>query len=134
MKKRYEVAGMMEWHPMFRAGRTRIQVSFTGGHLCGGACTAASCEVADEVVQKVIENSQAFRSGRIRLAHTWEEDIKERVATAPSLSEMQFESLDLAADFLQFQKGVSLDRLSNEKAIMNEARNVGISLKIAPNS
>lgn len=57
----------MEWHPVFRAGRTRIQVPFTGGHLCGGACTPASYETSDPVVQMVIERSAAFRQGRIRL-------------------------------------------------------------------
>ena len=67
IKKRYEVRGMMEWHPVFRAGRTRLQVSFTGGHLCGGACTPAAYETSDSVVQAVIEASAAFRSGRINV-------------------------------------------------------------------
>lgn len=68
MKKRYEVRGMMEWHPVFNVGRTRIAVSFTGGHLCGGGTTPAVFETDNPVVQAVIENSDAFRSNRIRLA------------------------------------------------------------------
>lgn len=68
MKKRYEVRGMMEWHTVFAAGRSRIRVSFIGGHLCGGGSTPAVYETSDPVVQKVIERSGAFRSGRIRLA------------------------------------------------------------------
>lgn len=63
--KRYEVRGMMEWHPEFRVGRSRLTVPFTGGHLCGGACTPASFETADPVVQIVIEQSAYFRSGMI---------------------------------------------------------------------
>lgn len=68
MKKRYVVAGMMEWYPIFKVGRMRLQLSFTGGHLCGGASTAASYETSDPVVQKVIESSAEFRNGRIKLA------------------------------------------------------------------
>ncbi|MBO5445672.1 MAG: hypothetical protein J5995_10085 [Muribaculaceae bacterium] len=68
MKKRYEVSGMMEWHPVFCIGRTRMRVSFTGGHLCGGGTTPASYETDDPVVQAVIEGSAEFRRKRIRLA------------------------------------------------------------------
>lgn len=70
-KKRYEVRGMMEWHPVFVAGKARVQVSFTGGYLGDGCSTPARFETADEVVQRVIENSDAFRKGRIRLAAAW---------------------------------------------------------------
>ena len=70
MKKRYEVKGMMEWHPVFKVGRGSLHVSFTGGHLCGGARTSASFETSDPVVQKVIEGSEPFRSKRIRLVYT----------------------------------------------------------------
>lgn len=66
-KKRYDVRGMMEWHPVFSAGRSRLQVSFTGGHLCGGASTPASFETEDPVVQAIIEGSKAFKTGRITI-------------------------------------------------------------------
>lgn len=67
MRKRYEVTGMMEWHPVFNVGRTRLRVSFTGGHLCGGGTTPAVFETSDPVVQAVIEGSAAFRGNKIRL-------------------------------------------------------------------
>ena len=70
MKKRYEVKGMMEWHPVFKIGRGTLQVSFTGGYLCGGARTSASFETSDPVVQKVIECSKPYRSQKIRLVYT----------------------------------------------------------------
>lgn len=68
MRKRYEVDGMMEWHTVFRVGRTSLSVSFTGGHLCGGGTTPAAFETSDPVVQTVIENSESFRNRKIRLA------------------------------------------------------------------
>lgn len=42
-------------------------MSFTGGHLCGGACTPASFETEDPVVQAIIEGSKAFKTGRITI-------------------------------------------------------------------
>lgn len=62
----------MEWHPVFKAGRSRLQVSFTGGHLCGGACTPASFETEDPVVQAIIEGSKAFNTGRITIGMVME--------------------------------------------------------------
>ena len=79
MKKRYDVRGMMEWHPEFRVGRTRLQVSFTGGHLCGGACTPASFETSDAVVQKVIEDSAAYRSGLISIGMVMDDGHPDRI-------------------------------------------------------
>lgn len=70
MRKRYEVRGMMEWHPLFEAGRARLHVAFTGGHLGDGCSVPAAFETGDPVVQRVIESSKEFRSGRIRLART----------------------------------------------------------------
>lgn len=82
--KRYEVRGMMEWHPMFAAGKARIQVSFTGGHLGEGCVTPARYETSDPVVQKVIENSSAFKSGRIRLAFAKTEKVSSVAAPRPT--------------------------------------------------
>ena len=67
MTKTYEIPGMKECHPEFRAGRGRIRVPFTGGQLCVGGSTAASFSTSDPVLQKVIEASPQFHSGKIRL-------------------------------------------------------------------
>ena len=147
-KKRYEVRGMMEWHPVFRAGLTRVQVSFTGGHLCGGASTAASFETSDPVVQLLIERSEAFRSGRITLrscsssgllpASTAPEGPRavsvapRREGDIPSPHEtvMEFEDLDKASDFLQRYKGIRIDDIVTRDQCVAEARRFGIDLKI----
>lgn len=151
MRKKYEVKGMMEWHPVFKVGRSRMQVSFTGGHLCGGGVTPASFETADAVVQSVIERSEAFRSGRIRLGLTLDEDPapapkpqpqKQRVpapaaqataaATAPdtSLTTETFETLDEAADFLHFNRGLPVARLMDEESCVREGAALGLRIVI----
>ena len=118
---------MMEWHPVFRVGRSRVQVSFTGGHLCGGGVTPASFETSDPVVQKVIEDSAAFRSGRIKVIAGCERRGSTR--NPPEVS-MEFDDLDKAADFLQHKKGIPLDRVITLDQCVAEAKLIGIELKI----
>ena len=135
----------MEWHPVFRAGRTRLQVSFTGGHLCGGACTAAAYETSDPVVQAVIETSEAFRSGRITLAAGCI-GAAAVIMAAPNgrmnslrdgkggsqepATVMEFGDLDSASDFLQGRKGIPVDRVLSREQCEAEARDLGIRLII----
>lgn len=142
----------MEWHPEFRVGRTRLQVSFTGGHLCGGAITPASYETADPVVQKVIETSMAFRNGRIRAVCGYgatqsidppaEDVVMHDAVPISSVMEataskagstctvMEFEDIDEAADFLQDRKGIPIDRVLTREQCMAEASQLGIDMKI----
>lgn len=124
---------MMEWHPEFRIGRTRLQVSFTGGHLCGGACTPASFETSDPVVQKVIEGSAAFRNGRISIGKVMEDGQPDRRSERPraqDLKVMEFDSMDAASDFLQKEKGVLIDSVLTPDQCVSEARGLGIELVI----
>ena len=147
-RKRYDVSGMMEWHPEFKVGMTHVRVSFTGGHLCGGGRTPASFETDDPVVQAVIEGTEAFRTGRIRVGmefalpvkflykDAWR--VKSRVigmdclgAACPEESRCVFEyrTIDDISDFLQFQKGVSLERLHTEASIFEQAKLLGLELR-----
>ena len=131
----------MEWHPEFRVGRGRIQVSFTGGHLCGGASTPASYATSDPVVQKVIEGSSAFRQGRIRLVmeegHAGRRPVLSvAVPSEPSCGSapdkgcvFEYGNIDDISDFLQFGKGVPLERLSSVEECFREAERLGVVLK-----
>lgn len=117
----------MEWHPEFRVGRGRLKVSFTGGHLCGGASTPAAYVTSDPVVQKVIESSAAFRQGRIRLV--MEGGHPDRRPVGPTDCVFEYRNLDDLSDFLQFKKGVPLERLSSEEQCFMEAEKLGVVLK-----
>lgn len=157
MIKRYEVSGMMEWHPVFNIGRTRMRVSFTGGHLCGGGTTPAAYETADPVVQAVIENSAAFRSKRIRLAcsrpaprdnstaasaamplphHATVVLSATHSATAPKKEQvkvfetMEFESLEDVSDYLHFKRQIPTSRLIDLESCKHEAQKIGIEIKL----
>ncbi len=136
-RKTYEVKGMMEWHPVFTVGRTRIQIPFTGGHLGEGSVTAATFETTDPAVQTVIERSEAFRSGRIRLRHTvgaqeFGPDSHKAISVMKpqGLIDMEFDSIGMASDFLQYDKGVPVERLMDEASCRAEARRLGFEIRI----
>ena len=133
-RKRYDVRGMMEWHPVFRIGRTRMKVSFTGGHLCGGGCTPASFETADPVVQAVIEGSEAFRAGRIVIgSQSGVDDDRSRSREKPVRrgDDCVFEYSDIEeiCDFLHFNKGIPLERFDSEESIFEEAARLGVTVR-----
>lgn len=153
MRKKYEVAGMMEWHPIFMAGKTRIQVSFRGGNLCGGASTAASYETSDPVVQAVIEHSDAFRNGRIKLGRSWKDCCSKtprssndkKTPQSPSVDKsspvvqdkpevpkktfrLEYHDIGEVTDLLHYKKGVPVERLFDEESCRKEAAILGIEI------
>lgn len=63
--KTYAVYGLIEFHCSVNAGVLRIPVEFTGGHVSAYGVTPAEFSTADPVLQRAIESSPHFRSGRI---------------------------------------------------------------------
>lgn len=145
----------MEWHPVFKVGRARISVSFTGGHLGDGCVTPAKFETSDRVVHAVIEKSAAFRSGMIRLASVVKEasdDVEKPVVSAVSHTAasaprtvvaartsdsnlfgeetMTFGSWDEAAHYLHKEKGIPMSRLIEPEECEREAGKFGITIQI----
>lgn len=131
MKKKYEVPGMMEWHPEFRIGRTKVQIPFTGGHTCGGASTSACYETSDPVVQAIIEGSAPYRGGRIRLKGQSKEKEHNSSCKKGAGNACVFEYTDIedVYDFLQREKGIPLDLLCSSDSCFKEAKKLGITLK-----
>lgn len=150
-KKRYEVKGMMEWHPVFAVGRARLQVSFTGGYLGDGCSTPAAYETGDPVIQHVIEHSDAFRKGRIRLAWSRgrtapspaKKEKADKVAdvaapVAASLFEADagcgeekvFDNEDEAIDYVQEKTGVGRSHIMTAAECCRVARQYGINIRI----
>lgn len=70
MKKIYGVYGLVEWHVNIPAGRMLIPVEFTGGKFSSYGVTPAEYATADPVVQRAVERSRHFASGRIALLRT----------------------------------------------------------------
>lgn len=67
MNKTYGVRGLTEWTALLPAGKARLAVTFTGGTASGYGESPALFSTDSPAVQKVIEESGYFRSGRIFL-------------------------------------------------------------------
>lgn len=73
MKKvTYGAPRYMDWVAQIRAGAATVRVHFTGGALTVYGVTPAEYTTSDPFIQKVIEQSQYFKEGRITLIKTVE--------------------------------------------------------------
>lgn len=67
LQKKYGVEGLVDWKAQISAGRAKVIVHFTGGALTRFGVTPAEFTTKDAFIQRVIENSSYFKSGRIRI-------------------------------------------------------------------
>lgn len=61
----YGVRDMVEWTVVIHAGNCSVTVRFTGGSFNGYGTTPALFTTRNRAVQKIIEESEYFRNGRI---------------------------------------------------------------------
>lgn len=61
----YGVADLIDWNARIPVGKACMSVHFTGGALTKYGVTPAEFTTADPFTQRVIEDSEYFRSGRI---------------------------------------------------------------------
>lgn len=139
-KKVYGVPGMMEWHAVIPIGKSSMCVKFTGGTLSGYGITPAKYTTSDEVIQKMIENSPHFRSGKIILYRVYEND-KKVDAVKPSVSEetptqaaekeiVEVASLDDAKEYLKENFGVAWNKLKTKASILEVAEKFNIEFVV----
>lgn len=67
MLKTYGTKNYMEWQALISVGKAKVSVPFTGGMLTGNGVTPATYTTSNKVLQKVIENSAYYKSGKIYL-------------------------------------------------------------------
>ncbi|MDE6409663.1 MAG: hypothetical protein K2K81_05395 [Muribaculaceae bacterium] len=79
MKATYGVMGMMEWIALIPTGHNIVRVRFSGGSLSGYGVTPATFTTSNPVVMKMIENSHYFKSKKIRLIETEEEEVSPQI-------------------------------------------------------
>ncbi len=61
----YGVADLIDWKARIPVGKAAMSVHFTGGALTKYGVTPAEFTTTDHFTQRVIEDSEYFRSGRI---------------------------------------------------------------------
>lgn len=59
---------MMEWVALIPTPCNMMRIRFSGGSLSGYGVTPATYSTDNPAIQHLIENSDFFRSGRIRLS------------------------------------------------------------------
>lgn len=72
IRKTYGVSGLMDWTTQIKAGKAAVNVRFSGGALTAYGVTPAKYSTSNPIFQSVIENSDYFKSGRIKLLDTME--------------------------------------------------------------
>lgn len=70
--KTYGVNGLMEWEALIPSGKITLAVQFTGGTLTGYGVTPALFSTDNPIFQQIIERSNYFKSGRIKIIRTVE--------------------------------------------------------------
>lgn len=72
IRKVYGVSGLMDWTTNINVGKAAVSVHFTGGALTAYGVTPAKYATANPFFQHVIENSDQFKNGRIKLLDVME--------------------------------------------------------------
>lgn len=140
----------MEWSAMIPAGSARINIHFSGGALTGYGVTPAEYSTDDLLIQRIIESSDYFKTGKITILRTIEVDGNDRsifgkkgskpvvaqqdalpeekqkeVAEEP-LTEVAVSDLEEAKEYLVEQFGIARSKLRSKVTINESARENGI--------
>lgn len=136
--KTYGVYGLMDWQPIIRVGRAKFCPLFTGGGATAYGQTPAKYATSNEVCQRIIENSDYFKSGHIKLLYSNEiEEAKDLEVCAESLDdgaeyvEKVFPSMGDAASYVADSFGTPKSKLRTRDAIVSAGKAHNVNIKIA---
>lgn len=136
--KTYGVYGLMDWQPIIRVGRAKFCPLFTGGGATAYGQTPAKYATSNEVCQRIIENSDYFKSGHIKLLYSNEiEEAKNLEVCAESHDdgaeyvEKVFPSMGDAASYVADSFGTPKSKLRTRDAIVSAGKAHNVNIKIA---
>lgn len=136
--KTYGVYGLMDWQPIIRVGRAKFCPLFTGGGATAYGQTPAKYATSNEVCQRIIENSDYFKSGHIKLLYSNEiEEAKDLEVCAESHDdgaeyvEKVFPSMGDAASYVAETFGTPKSKLRTREAIVLAGKAHNVNIKIA---
>lgn len=70
--KTYGIHGLLEWHGTIHSKGLTMKLDFTNGSTTAYGVAPATFITKDEITQHIIENSNEFKSGRIKLVRSVE--------------------------------------------------------------
>ncbi len=80
-RKIYGIVGLLEWHGIVNSNGVNMKVEFTNGSVTAYGVAPATFTTENALTQHILENSDQFKSGRIRLLKVVE--LPEEKSTAP---------------------------------------------------
>lgn len=139
MIKIYEIKGVVECSRVFRIGALSVRCDFSGGAVNESGMVPAIHSTNNPITQAVIENSDCFKSGRIRLQSVIQEE-SDKEEKQEDVKPKDDEPKDGANDFPEVKNSqmakdvlmsepynVSLAELGNKAAILQKADELNIN-------
>lgn len=128
-KKKYGVFGLLEYHAVLPLGGGSVRVDFKHGSISARGIDPATFTTENEVVQQLIEDSDKFKSGRIKLIEKRVIGVvKDESESAPDeLSYPDVKNSQMAKEVLMGEPyKVTLAELPNKEAILAKAEELHV--------
>lgn len=136
--KTYGIFGLLEWHGYVTSGTVRMKVSFTNGSTSAWGVAPATFTTKDALTQHIIENSDQFKGGRIRLVRSVEiaepkkaKAQETKAATDEANAEdktLSFSYNDEAKDYLVENFGAERAKIMTRRQIEDFAKGKGYTI------
>lgn len=136
--KTYGIFGLLEWHGYVTSGTVRMKVSFTNGSTSAWGVAPATFNTKDALTQHIIENSDQFKGGRIRLVRSVEiaEPKKAKAQEAKAATDeanaedktLSFSYNDEAKDYLVENFGAERAKIMTRRQIEDFAKGKGYTI------
>lgn len=127
VKKTYGAHGMIEWHPVIKAGKVDFHFEFSGGALNAYGVTPAEFTTSDKVLQHVIEQSAYFKQGRIKLLRKME--IAEAKPIAKVAEGREVNGYEEAKRVMKDEYGIDWKQLRTQEQVKKMAEQIGLLIK-----
>lgn len=151
--KTYGAHGYVEWMACLKVGRASLSVNFTGGSITTQGVIPASYTTDNSMIQTMIEHSDEYASGKIRLVRQCDssEDLvvmsnkrgacpaDSQVVTkeadekasenASESSALKVSGLREAASYLHDHHGIALRKLTTQAAVDAAAEQFGVKFE-----
>ena len=122
MTKRYVISGFVEYFLKVRGKNKLYTCRFENGAVSGLGCVPASFITDKEEAQELLEKTEEFKTGRIKLADVYGEPEKPKGNEVPEVTTMQE-----ARKYLIEHEGAAMEELQNKAAVQDYAAKKNIT-------
>ncbi len=129
--KTYGVYGFMDWQPIIYVGKSKFSPLFSGGSATAYGETPAKYITSNPVFQQIIENSDYFKSGHIKLLYQTGNDKKPlNNVEEVKYEDLSFPSMGDAVSYMNEKFGTPKTKMRSLEAIIEAGKAHGVNIKI----